>query len=102
MAEADPEHRHLANQAADGLHAAGEHLRIAGSVGEEDAVGAVGEDLGRGDPAGEDRHPATTGDQMPGDVPLHPVVEGDDMLHRAGGSDIRIDAPLGRLHQRRG
>ena len=41
MAEADAEDRHPPHEPAYRLHAAGEHLGIAGAVGEEDAVGAA-------------------------------------------------------------
>ena len=56
-----------------------ERLGIAGAVGEEHAVGLVGEHLvGRGR-AGQDRHAAAHVEQVPGDVPLHAVVQRHDV-----------------------
>ena len=45
MAEADPPHRPLADDAAHGLHDVVERRRVAGAVGEEDEVGVAGQQL---------------------------------------------------------
>ena len=83
MAEADAEQRHLAHEVADRGHAVVEHLGIARAVREKHAVGPVSEDVCGSRLAGEHGHPAATAREMPGDVPLHAVVERHHML-RAG------------------
>ena len=54
VAEADAEHGHLAEQAADGLDGVGDRGGVAGAVGEEHAVGLAGQDVGRRSCGGHD------------------------------------------------
>ena len=79
VAEADAEDGLLAEQAADGADGVFERFGVAGAVGEEDAVGVLGENFFGGGGAGQDRDAAAQVDQVAGDVPLHAVVEGDDV-----------------------
>ncbi len=61
MAQADAEDRLLAQQAADRVDRVFERLRIAGAVGEEHAVGLLGQHLLGRRRAGQNRHAATHG-----------------------------------------
>ena len=85
VAEADAEDRLLAEQAADRADRVVERLGVAGAVREEDAVGLVREHFFGGGGAGQDRHAAAQVDQVARDVPLHAVVEGDDVGLRVEG-----------------
>src|SRR5262249_9142143 len=58
MAEADAEHRHLAEQLRDVLGRAGDAIRIAGAVGEEDTIRAQREHVTRRGAGGHDAHRA--------------------------------------------
>ena len=79
MAQADAEDGHLAQHAANAVLGVVQRLGVAGAVAEKHAVGLVRQHfLGRRR-AGQDRHAAAFVAQMPGDVPLHAVVEGDDV-----------------------
>ena len=96
MAEADAENRRLAQQSANRANRVLQRLRIAGTVGEKHAVGLAGQHFfGRGR-AGQDRHAAAHVEQMPGDVPLHAVIQGHD-VRRAGirwRSDCRFSGHI--------
>ena len=79
MAEADSEDRHAAQEFANGAHGVIDRLRVAGAVGEEDAVGLEVEDiLGRG-LGGNHRHAAALAHQHPQNVLLDAEVVGYDM-----------------------
>src|SRR5205807_425675 len=76
----DAEQRLLADEAADRVDGVRERLRVAGAVGEEDAVGVVIEDLFRRRGAGDDGDLAADLAEAPKDVPLHPEVDGHDSV----------------------
>ena len=98
VAQADAEDRLLAEHAADRVDRVVERLGIAGAVGEEDAVGLVRQHLLGRRRAGHDRHPAAHLDQVAGDVPLHAVVERDDV--RIGRRGSAGSARVGSLRPR--
>ena len=75
MPQADAEDRLLAQQVADGLLRVVQRLGIAGTVGEEHAVGLLLQDLGGRGRARQDGHPAAHVEEVAGDVPLHAVVQ---------------------------
>ena len=100
--QTDAKHRHLADQVTNRVDAIPERLRIARPIGEKHAVGVVGEHLGRRRFAGEHGHAAAGACQMPGDIPFHAIVEGDDMLAGGGRRSGGIDAPFRRLWERLG
>src|SRR3954462_412330 len=77
VAEADAEDWLLAEEAADRADGVFERFGIAGTVGEEAALGVVAQDFFGGGGAGQNRYAATKVDKVAGDVPLHAVVEGD-------------------------
>jgi len=82
MAEADSEDRHSTQELANGAHGVIDRLRIAGTVGEEDAVGfqfknVVGRGLRR-----NHRHAAAFAHQHPENVPLDAKIVSDDMEFR--------------------
>ena len=82
MPQTDAEHRLLAGQAAHRLDGVGQRLRVAGAVGEEDAVRLLGQHVvGRGR-ARQHRHLAADLHQTAQDVVLHAEVEGDDVMRR--------------------
>jgi len=88
VAEADPKDRFLAEEVADGLNLVREGSRIAGAVGEEDAIGIFFEDfLGCGG-GGNDGDFAAELAEVAGDIPLHAVVDGDDVGAIVGGCGI--------------
>ena len=82
VAEADAEHRPLADQLADGLDDVVERRRVAGAVGEEDEVGVAGEHLLGRSRAGQQRHPAAALAKLPDDRELDPGVDADDVRAR--------------------
>src|SRR5262249_19766571 len=94
VAEADAEDRHLAEEPGDRLAGTRDRVRIAGPVGEEDAIGPERQDLARGRRRGHDAHLAAGADQAPEDVPLDAEVVGDDPV----GGPI---APRGDFPRRR-
>ncbi|MEY3457592.1 MAG: hypothetical protein RL215_749 [Planctomycetota bacterium] len=77
--EADAEDRFFADEVADGIDGVGEWFRIAGSVGEEDAVGVECEDFAGGSGTGNDGDAAAEIAEVACDVPFHAVVDGDDV-----------------------
>ena len=93
VAEADAEHRPLADQLADGVDDVAERRRVAGAVGEEDEVGVLGEHLLGGGRAGQQREPAVALAQLADDVHLHPGVDPDHVRPVAVEADR-----LGRRH----
>ena len=60
--------------------------RIAGAVRQEDAVRVEREDLGGARRRGHDRDLAARVDEAAQDVPLHAVVDGDDVMLAARGA----------------
>ena len=82
MAQADAEDRLLADQVADGVDGVVQGGRVAGAVGQEDAVGVVRQHLLGRRRAGHDRHLAADLHQAAQDVPLHAEIEGDDVVRR--------------------
>ncbi len=99
MAEADPEHRHLAEQAADGVDGVTDRRRVARAVGEEHPVGLAGQHRrGRGGrrhhlDGGQATQVAQDGafdPEVVGDHPQRPVADGV----RLGGGHLgrQVDA----------
>ena len=88
MAEADAEHRHLAEQPADGVGGVGDRGGVAGTVGEEHAVGLAGEHVG-----GAASTPGTTStvaagaDEVAQDRALDAEVVGDHAERRVVVAD---------------
>ena len=99
VAETDAEHGNRSHEIAHRRHAVVEHLRIAGAIGEKHPVRLVGEHLCRRGSARQHGDPAAGADQMPRDIPLHAVVEGDNMFFAAAERRWRHHAPFPRLHQ---
>ena len=75
--EADPEDRHLAEQAADRVDGVRHGRRVAGSVRQEHPVGLAGEDVGRRRRGRNDLDPGEAG-EVAQDRALDAVVVGDD------------------------
>ena len=78
MAEADAEHRLLAENARDGSVRVRQRRRIAGTVGKKNPVGIVREDLLRGRRRGQHLDAKAGRDQPAQDVQLDSVVERDN------------------------
>lgn len=79
VSEADTEDRFFAEHAPDGLLGIVQGFGIPRPVAQEDSIGIQSEDfLGRGGPR-KDRHAVALVGKMPCDVPLHAVIEADDM-----------------------
>src|SRR5829696_4818811 len=78
VAEADPERRDLTEQRTQSLYRGSQGGRVAGAVGEEEAIRFGGEDLlgSGGARHREDRGPAAT--ELAAERTLYPVVNGDD------------------------
>src|SRR5688500_11945971 len=100
VSEADPERGDLTEQRTQSLDRRSEGGRIAGSVGEEEAVGPGGQDLFWAEGAwhGEDRGAAAP--EFPVDRILDTIVEGDDAA--AFLPEGRKHRGLGELRARRG
>ena len=75
MAQANAEQRFFPDELADGADGVAERLRIAGAVGQEDAVRLVRQHLFRRRGAGHHRHLAADLHQAARDVPFHAVVQ---------------------------
>src|SRR5258705_7540191 len=98
VAQADSKDWLLAEQATDRGDCVFERLGVAGAVGEEYAIGFLRENFFRRGRAWENSHTATQVDQVPGNVPLHAVVERDDMrlvltlrLRRVAGARVAVE-----------
>ncbi len=81
VAQADAENRFLAQQIADCLLGVDDRLGVARTVGEKHPVRSLRQHLLGAGRAGQNRHPATHVEQMPGDVPLEAEVQ----RHHVGG-----------------
>ena len=79
VSEADSEDRFFAEHASDGLLGIVEGFGVPWPIAQEDSIGIQSEDfIGRGG-SWEDRHAIALVGKMPCDVPLHAVIEADDM-----------------------
>ena len=90
VAEADAKDRLFAKQSADGFLGVSDRFRIAGAVGEEDAVRIQGQNFVSGCRAGQDRDAAAHIEQVPGDVVLHAEIEGHDVWIGVGNGLSRF------------
>ena len=79
MPQADAEDRFAAQQVADRLLGIVQGLGIAGAVREEHPVGPASQHVFGRCRARQDRHAAAHVEQVPGDVPLHAVIQCDDV-----------------------
>src|SRR5437763_1453823 len=70
------------------LAGVGEWLRVAGAVGEEDAVGPVFEHFASARSARQHRHLAADLHQAAEDVQLHAEIESDDVVGRWTGRQV--------------
>ena len=86
MAEADAENRTFAEQTLDRGDRVADRGGITGTVGQEDAVRIVPEDLLGASVCRHRGHPATGVDQAAEDVALGAVVDGDDVKRPAVGA----------------
>ena len=68
-----------AHEIANRLLCVTQRLRIAGTVGEKHPVRLAGQHILGSGRAGQNRHAAAHVEQMPGDVPLHSVIQGHDV-----------------------
>ena len=85
--EADPEHRHVAEQAPNDLDRARHCSRVAGAVREEHAVGLAGEHVGGGGRRGHDLDLAPRGHELVEDRALDAEVVRDHVEPGVGGTD---------------
>ncbi len=76
--EADPEHRDIPEERADGCDGVRHPFGVPRPVRQEDAVGRVRQDLRRGGAGRHDGHVEPVGDHHPEDVLLDPEVDRDD------------------------
>ena len=82
MAEADAEHRDLADQPAYCVDGADDRLGVAGAVREEHAVGAAGEHVSRGRRRRDHLDATPHADEVAQDGALDAEVVGDDAERR--------------------
>ncbi len=107
MPEADAEYRNVGiEEFADRCDGVVARLRVAGTVGEEDAVGIERERIRRARLRGHDRHPAAVVGQQPQDIALDAEVVRHDVQSRTRPQHARrfaADAALvplvGRPHR---
>ena len=96
VAEADAKNRELADERADFLVDVAERGRIAGAVGEEDAVGIFREHFGGGGAGIDDLNLETGLAEAAEDVVFQPEIVGDDAV--ADGRKFDVIAFLVRQH----
>ena len=85
MPQADAKDRHLAQERMHGFDGVADGSRIAGAVREEDAVWLELENVVRRRIARHDGNPEAGLRKMAKDVPLHAVIDGDDVPIRFDG-----------------
>ena len=79
VSKADTEDRFFAEHASDGLLGIVEGFGVPGPIAQEDSIGIQSEDFIGRCGSWKDRHAIALVGKMPCDVPLHTVIEADDM-----------------------
>ncbi len=82
VAEADAEDRLFADEIFEGGLDVVDGLRVAGAVGDEDAVGLVGEDFVGGGVGRDDGDAASGLGEVAEDIAFEAAVDGDDIAGR--------------------